>query len=140
VTSIRRWLEGLELGQYVETFEKNNIDFDIARDLGDQDLKDLGVTSMGHRKRLFRIDSVSAAPRRCERLLWRSAKVRSGRVAACRNHSTRLTAYYGQGRHPGDSKSITVCTAGSELSKVMSAKLHVVTRQFIARRIDIGST
>jgi hypothetical protein len=71
-------LEGLELGQYVETFEKNNIDFDIARDLGDQDLKDLGVTSMGHRKRLFRIDSVSAAPRRCERLLWRSAKVRSG--------------------------------------------------------------
>lgn len=78
MTSIRRWLEGLELGQYVETFEKNNIDFDIARDLGDQDLKDLGVTSMGHRKRLFRIDSVSAAPRRCERLLWRSAKVRSG--------------------------------------------------------------
>ena len=49
-----RQLEGLELGQYVETFEENNIDLDIARDLGDQDLKDLGVTSMGHRKLLLR--------------------------------------------------------------------------------------
>lgn len=57
MTGIRRWLEGLELGQYVETFEENNIDLDIALDLSDQDLKDLRVTSMGHRKRLLRADS-----------------------------------------------------------------------------------
>ena len=39
MTGVHQWLEGLDLGQYVETFEKNNIDLDIARDLGDQDLK-----------------------------------------------------------------------------------------------------
>jgi len=86
-------LEGLELGQYVETLEKNNIDFDIARDLGDQDLKDLGDTSMGHRKRLFRIDSVSAARRRCERLLWRSAKVRSGHTREVRGLNRPAAAF-----------------------------------------------
>ena len=54
MTGVHQWLEGLGLGQYVETFEKNNIDLDIARDLGDQDLKDLGVASIGHRKLLVR--------------------------------------------------------------------------------------
>jgi len=52
--SVRRWLEQLELPQYAEAFERNAIDLNIARDLTQQDLQDLGVQALGHRKVLLR--------------------------------------------------------------------------------------
>ena len=62
VSSIRDWLQSLDLGRYAETFEANDLDLDLAADLSDADLKDLGVTSMGHRKNLLRaIDGLRAA-------------------------------------------------------------------------------
>jgi hypothetical protein len=48
------WLEKLGLGQYAQRFAENNIDFDILGDLTDQDLKEIGVTSLGHRRKLLR--------------------------------------------------------------------------------------
>jgi len=51
---IRQWLDGLGLSQYADIFEANDFDLDLIRDVGDADLKDLGVTSMGHRKLLLR--------------------------------------------------------------------------------------
>jgi class 3 adenylate cyclase/predicted ATPase len=47
------WLEKLGLGQYAPRFAENDIDFALLAKLTDTDLKELGVTSLGHRKRLL---------------------------------------------------------------------------------------
>src|ERR1700746_310742 len=51
---IADWLRKLGLGQYTQCFAENDINFSILTDLTDQDLKDLGVASLGHRRRLLR--------------------------------------------------------------------------------------
>jgi class 3 adenylate cyclase len=51
---IADWLEKLGLEQYAQRFAENDIDFDLLTDLTDQDLKELGVASLGHRRRLLR--------------------------------------------------------------------------------------
>jgi hypothetical protein len=48
------WLEKLGLGQYAKCFAENDITLAILRDLTDQDLKELGVASLGHRCQLLR--------------------------------------------------------------------------------------
>src|SRR6516164_321970 len=59
---IADWLEKLGLGQYAQRFAENDIDFDILKDLTDQDLEKIGVTSLGHRRRLLRaIDNLKGA-------------------------------------------------------------------------------
>ena len=40
--------------QYAEAFERNAVDLDIARDLTQEDLRDLGVEPLGHRKVILR--------------------------------------------------------------------------------------
>jgi class 3 adenylate cyclase/tetratricopeptide (TPR) repeat protein len=52
-TDIAAWLEGLGLGQYVQAFAENDIDVSVLDDISDADLKELGVASLGHRKRLL---------------------------------------------------------------------------------------
>ena len=51
---IADWLQKLGLGQYAERFADNDINFAILPDLTDQDLKELGVASLGHRRQLLR--------------------------------------------------------------------------------------
>src|ERR1700726_155240 len=51
---IAGWLEKLGLGQYASRFADNDINFAILSDLTDQDLKELGVSSLGHRRQLLR--------------------------------------------------------------------------------------
>ena len=48
------WLEKLGLAQYARRFAENDITFAILPDLTDQDLKELGVASLGHRRQLLR--------------------------------------------------------------------------------------
>ena len=51
---IADWLEKLGLGQYARPFAENDINFSILSDLTDQDLKEIGVSSLGHRRQLLR--------------------------------------------------------------------------------------
>src|ERR1044072_8857041 len=51
--NVRGWLEGLGLGQYADAFDANHIDAQLLRDLTGDDLRELGVSSLGHRKRLL---------------------------------------------------------------------------------------
>jgi class 3 adenylate cyclase/tetratricopeptide (TPR) repeat protein len=51
---IADWLDKLGLGQYAQRFAENDISFAILSDLKDQDLKELGVSSLGHRRQLLR--------------------------------------------------------------------------------------
>ena len=47
------WLRGLGLGQYEAAFRENEIDGDVLPDLTADDLKELGVTVVGHRRKLL---------------------------------------------------------------------------------------
>src|SRR5258708_5333469 len=63
-TDLAEWLGRLGLGQYAQTFAKNNIEYSVLPDLTENDLKKLGVSSLGHRKKLLRaIEALTAARR-----------------------------------------------------------------------------
>jgi class 3 adenylate cyclase/predicted ATPase len=47
------WLSGLGLEQYEEAFRENDIDAEVLRELTAEDLVALGVTSIGHRRKLL---------------------------------------------------------------------------------------
>ena len=51
---IADWLQKLGLGQYAQRFAENAITFAILSDLTDQDLKEIGVSALGHRRVLLR--------------------------------------------------------------------------------------
>ena len=53
VLNIAAWLRDLGLERYAEAFEANDIDTAVLHSLNADDLKELGVTSLGHRKRLL---------------------------------------------------------------------------------------
>ena len=50
---IAAWLEGLELESYEPAFRANAIDSSVLHSLTAEDLKDLGITLVGHRRRLL---------------------------------------------------------------------------------------
>jgi class 3 adenylate cyclase len=47
------WLRGLGLGQYEQAFRDNAVDAEVLRELTADDLKDLGVSLVGHRRKLL---------------------------------------------------------------------------------------
>ena len=53
MSDIRQWLEELGLGVYADVFEENAIDGRALPHLTDQDLKDIGISLLGHRRVLL---------------------------------------------------------------------------------------
>jgi len=61
--NLDRWLAGIGLEQYAELFRSNDIDWALLPRLTADDLKDIGVGSLGHRKKLLEaIAALGAAP------------------------------------------------------------------------------
>ena len=57
------WLRAIGLAQYAEIFRANDIDGELLGRLTNDDLKDIGVASLGHRKKLLEaIAALVAAP------------------------------------------------------------------------------
>ncbi len=57
------WLRGIGFAQYAEMFRANDIDIELAGRLTNDDLKDIGVVSLGHRKKLLEaIADLGSAP------------------------------------------------------------------------------
>ncbi len=52
------WLRGLGLEQYAPAFRNNDIDGEVLLRLTAEDLRELGVASIGHRRRL--LDAIAA--------------------------------------------------------------------------------
>src|SRR5262245_7489993 len=48
------WLRGIGLAEYAETFRANDINIELLSQLTNDDLKDIGVVSLGHRKKLLK--------------------------------------------------------------------------------------
>src|SRR5216684_4581742 len=55
---IAEWLRGLGLEQYEPAFRANEIDERVLPSLTTEDLRDLGVSLVGHRRRL--LDAIAA--------------------------------------------------------------------------------
>ncbi|MFN0316248.1 MAG: SAM domain-containing protein [Burkholderiales bacterium] len=53
MNTTRSWLDSLGLSQYAAAFEANDVDEEVLKTLSEQDLKDLGVASLGHRRKLI---------------------------------------------------------------------------------------
>ena len=51
--NIAAWLHGLGLQQYEQAFHDNDIDATVLPELTADDLKDLGVDLVGHRRKLL---------------------------------------------------------------------------------------
>ena len=47
------WLRGIGLAQYAEIFRANDIDIKLLGRLTNDDLKEVGIVSFGHRKKLL---------------------------------------------------------------------------------------
>ena len=56
--NVAEWLRGLGLEQYAPAFRANDIDGEVLRRLTADDLRELGVASIGHRRRL--LDAITA--------------------------------------------------------------------------------
>ena len=50
---VAAWLNGLGLGQYEQAFRENDIDAEVIADLTADDLIRVGITSVGHRRKLL---------------------------------------------------------------------------------------
>ena len=50
---IEEWLHGLGLQQYVTAFRENSVEAEVLPRLTAEDLKDIGVISVGHRRKLL---------------------------------------------------------------------------------------
>jgi hypothetical protein len=52
MSDVRKWLEAIGLGQDADAFQSNDIDMELLRKVDDQTLKDIGMSSAGHRLRV----------------------------------------------------------------------------------------
>jgi len=50
---IEAWLEGLGLERYVPAFRDNEIDWEVLPKLTSEDLREIGVAAIGHRRKLL---------------------------------------------------------------------------------------
>ena len=71
------WLRALGLERYETAFRENDVSAEILRDLTDYDLKELGITSLGHRRQLLK----AIAALQGERLAGGIPAVKKGRSA-----------------------------------------------------------
>src|SRR6516164_3735193 len=55
---VAAWLQGLGLGRYAPAFRNNDVDAEVLLRLTAEDLRELGVASIGHRRRL--LDAIGA--------------------------------------------------------------------------------
>jgi hypothetical protein len=84
---IDSWLRGIGLAQYAEMFRANDIDGELLDRLTSDDLKEIGVASFGHRRKLLEA-------------LSHGDVLRSGRLDRdCRDRRIRQCTCSGDARH-----------------------------------------
>ena len=59
---VAAWLRSLGLSQYEQAFRDNDIGADLLPTLTADDLRELGIASLGHRKRLLAAITALAGP------------------------------------------------------------------------------
>ena len=83
------WLRGLGLSQYEGAFRENSIDFEVLPKLTSEDLRELGVVSVGHRRRLLAaIEELSRTGVATSAVAWPAGPGVAESAAAERRHLT----------------------------------------------------
>ena len=65
---VAAWLRGLGFEQYAQLFRDNDIDGEILCGMTAEDLKELGISSFGHRRRL--LNAITALGESLRRVMW----------------------------------------------------------------------
>ena len=47
---IELWLNNLDLSEYISVFKEESIDMEVLLELTSDDLKEIGISKLGHRK------------------------------------------------------------------------------------------
>src|SRR5260370_34905629 len=55
---VAAWLQGLGFQRYVSAFRDNEIDWEVLPKLTSEDLREIGVAAIGHRRKL--LDAIAA--------------------------------------------------------------------------------
>jgi hypothetical protein len=58
---VAAWLRSLGLGQYESAFRDNEIDWEVLPKLTSDDLREIGVVAIGHRRKLLEAIAVLSA-------------------------------------------------------------------------------
>ena len=111
---IAAWLDELGLGQYAQAFRDNEIDERVLPSLTAEDLKDLGVQLVGHRRR---------CPTSCTPRSLRSSAVRLGNTRSSISLS-RNARWYWPSLNPPNEAAIS-----------MPASLPIVSPLYTCLRI-----
>jgi hypothetical protein len=74
---IAAWLQGLSLERYVPAFRDNEIDWEVLPKLTSEDLREIGVAAIGHRRKL--LDAIAALGATVHYPLPRMVRPRTGR-------------------------------------------------------------
>jgi class 3 adenylate cyclase/predicted ATPase len=83
------WLRGIGLGQYAEIFRANDIDGELLGRLTNGDLRDIGVASLGHRKKLLQaIAALASAPDAAPPIQVAALQPKTADASAERRHLT----------------------------------------------------
>jgi len=78
------WLRSLGMERYETVFAENAIDADVLRSLTADDLKDLGIASVGHRRKLLdALTDCARAPARQTRARARTGRKENGGRSRC---------------------------------------------------------
>jgi class 3 adenylate cyclase len=105
MSAVRAWLEAIGLAQYAEAFEANDIDTDLLCQIDDQLLKDIGVSSAGHRLRL------------------RNAIAKLAPTSVAEADATKVVAATGASSTPAERRQLTVMFCDLVGSTALSAQL-----------------
>ena len=95
-TGIRQWLDNIGLAQYAKAFEGNDIDVELLAEVSDTVLRDIGITSAGHRLRILRaINGPSALSKgNSDRALAAEAQIDQQRTHAPQAERRQLTVMF----------------------------------------------
>ena len=101
---VLQWLNGLGLGQYADSFARHEIGLQLLPELSDDDLREIGITALGHRKTmLLAIDLLrrQATPVKID-------VAEEAPIGTARNADEDITAW---SRTPGERKPVTLLFA-----------------------------
>ena len=103
------WLRGLGLGKYEAAFRENEIDETVLPSLTAEDLKELGVSALGHRRKL--LDAIAAL------------RTDAGAKARSADAATTSTASSVSPEDPAERRQVTVMFSDLVGSTALSARM-----------------
>ena len=122
------WLRGIGLAQYAEIFRANDIDGELLGQLTNDDLKDIGVAALGHRKKLLKaIAALTAVPEAPSSIPVAVTEPKTHDTAERRQVTVMFSDLVG-------STTLSICMDPEDLREVISAYQKCVAE--IVHRFD----